>query len=67
MKIGTLCKVTSKESHYPSQHGDLIVVTGKLNKTTNTGGHKVLSGRNLKTGKEHHYFAKEIKEVKKCP
>ena len=27
MKIGTLCKVTSRTSHYPSQFGHLIVVT----------------------------------------
>jgi hypothetical protein len=64
MKIGTLCKVTSKTSHYPPQYGHLIVVTGNTNRTTNTGGGVVVVGRNLNTGREHHYFTTEIKEVK---
>ena len=64
MKIGTLCKVTSRTSHYPSQFGHLIVVTNKLNRNTNTGVSTVVVGRNLSTGREHHYFTTEIKEVK---
>ena len=64
MKIGTLCKVTAKTSHHPSQFGHLIVVTGKLNKTTHTGVATFVVGRNLNTGRVHHYFTKEIKEVK---
>lgn len=64
MKIGTLCKVTSKISHYPSQYGHFIVIVGKTNRTTNTGDNRVVTGRNLNTGKEHHYFTTEIKEVK---
>ena len=58
MKIGTLCKVTSKVSHYPSQYGHLIVVTKGMKND------RVVTGINLNTGKEHHYFTKEIKEVK---
>lgn len=64
MKVGTLCKVTAENSHHPSQFGHLIVVTGKLNRTTNTGASTFVVGRNLNTGTEHHYFTKEIKEVK---
>ena len=64
MKIGTLCKVTSRTSHYPSQYGHLIVVTVNTNRTTNVGGSIVVTGRNLNTGREHHYFTTEIKEVK---
>tara|TARA_B100000287_G_scaffold424853_1_gene470216 strand:- start:2135 stop:2332 length:198 start_codon:yes stop_codon:yes gene_type:complete len=64
MKIGTLCKVTSRTSHYPSQFGNLIVIVGGTNRTTNTGDTKVVTGRNLNTGREHHYFTSEIKEVK---
>ena len=64
MKIGTLCKVTAENSHVPSQFGNLIVVTGKLNRATNTGVSIVVLGRNLNTGREHHYFANEIEEVK---
>ena len=64
MKIGTLCKVTAENSHSPPQFGNLIVVTGKLNRTTNTGVFLVITGRNLKTGREHHYFLNEIEEVK---
>ena len=56
MKIGTLCKVTSRTSHYPSQFGNLIVVIGVMD--------KLCVGQNLKTGKQHHYFTSEIKEVK---
>lgn len=67
MKVGTLCKVTAENSHHPSQFGNLIVVTRKLKRNTNTGVSIVVVGQNLKTGKQHHYFAKEIKEVKKCP
>ena len=58
MKIGTLCKVTSKTSHYPSQYGHLIVVTKEMK---NVRG---VTGRNLNTGREHHYFTTEIEEVK---
>ena len=61
MKIGTLCKVTSRTSHYPSQFGNLIVVCDF--RKIRTGGH-VVTGMNLNTGKEHHYFTTEIKEVK---
>lgn len=64
MKIGTLCKVISRTSHYPSQFGNLIVIVGRTNRTTNTGDTKVVTGRNLNTGREHHYFTSEIKEVK---
>ena len=64
MKIGTLCKVTSKTSHYPSQYGHIIVVLGKVNRTTNIGGSVVVVGRNINTGREHHYFKNEIKQVK---
>ncbi len=56
MKIGTLCKVTAENSHTPSQFENLIVVIG------NRG--LIVVGQNLKTGKQHHYFANEIKEVK---
>lgn len=58
MKIGALCKVTAKHSHNPSQLGDLIVVTRAMKND------RVVTGTNLKTGKEHHYFTSEIKEVK---
>ena len=58
MKIGTLCKVTSRTSHYPSQFGHLIVVTRGMKND------RVVTGTNLTTGKEHHYFTTEIKEVK---
>tara|TARA_A100001201_G_C4014221_1_gene178565 strand:- start:26 stop:214 length:189 start_codon:yes stop_codon:yes gene_type:complete len=61
MKIGTLCKVTAENSHNPSQFGNLIVVCDL--RKTRTGGH-VVTGTNLKTGKQHHYFTKELKEVK---
>lgn len=61
MKIGTLCKVTAENSHTPSQFGNLIVVCDM--RKNGTGGH-VVTGMNLKTGKQHHYFANEIKEVK---
>ena len=64
MKIGTLCKVTAENSHSPPQFGNLIVVTGKVNRTTNTGVSIVVVGQNLKTGRKHHYFKNEIKEVK---
>ena len=64
MKIGTLCKVISKTSHYPSQFEHLIVIVGGMNITTNTGDTKVVTGRNLNTGRQHHYFTSEIKEVK---
>jgi len=63
MKIGTLCKVTSKTSHYPSQFEHLIVIVGGTNRTTNTGDTMVVTGRNLNTGREHNYFTSEIKEV----
>ena len=56
MKIGTLCKVRVVNSHTPSQFGNLIVVIG------NRG--LIVVGQNLKTGKQHHYFANEIEEVK---
>ena len=59
MKIGTLCKVTAKNSHHPSQFGDLIVVTRGATKK-----YSVVTGTNLNTGREHHYFTSEIKEVK---
>ena len=58
MKIGTLCKVTSKVSHNPPQFGHLIVVTKGMKND------RVVTGINLNTGREHHYFTKEIKEVK---
>ena len=58
MKKGTLCKVTSKTSHYPSQFGQLIVVTKGMKND------RVVTGTNLYTGREHHYFTSEIKEVK---
>ena len=61
MKIGTLCEVIAIASHFPSQCGDLIVVCDL--RKTRTGGH-VVTGTNLKTGKTHHYFPKELKEVK---
>lgn len=61
MKIGTLCEVTAENSHSPSQFGNLIVVCEE--RKTRTGGH-VVTGINLKTGKTHHYFPKELKEVK---
>ncbi len=64
MKIGTLCKVTSKASHYPSQYGNIIVVLGKVNRTTNANVSVIVIGRNINTGREHHYFKNEIKEVK---
>ena len=72
MKIGTLCKVTVQHSHKPSQYGDFIVVLRPLNGTLqrkNKNGHitdvgTVVVGRNLNTGKLHHYFTHEIKEVK---
>jgi len=63
MKVGTLCKVTSKTSHYPSQFEHLIVIVGGTNRTTNTGDTMVVTGRNLNTGREHNYFTSEIKEV----
>ena len=56
MKIGTLCKVTAKNSHNPSQFGTLIVVIGVMG--------KLCVGQNLKTGKQHQYFISEIKEEK---
>tara|TARA_R100001015_G_C4598358_1_gene153451 strand:- start:784 stop:966 length:183 start_codon:yes stop_codon:yes gene_type:complete len=59
MKIGTLCKVTSKVSHHPSQYGHLVVVLSGL-----SGSDTVVEGKNLNTGKTHHYFRSEIKEVK---
>ena len=61
MKTGTLCKVTSRTSHYPSQFGHLIVIVGG---TTNTANKRLVTGRNLNTGREHHYFTSEIKKVK---
>tara|TARA_B100002019_G_scaffold130772_1_gene112346 strand:+ start:4358 stop:4546 length:189 start_codon:yes stop_codon:yes gene_type:complete len=61
MKIGALCEVIAIASHFPSQFGDLIVVCDIRN--TRTGG-RVVTGINLKTGKQHHYFTKEIEEVK---
>ena len=61
MKTGTLCEVISIASHFPSQFGDLIVVCDMRN--TRTGG-LVVTGMNLKTGRKHHYFSNEIKEVK---
>ena len=57
MKIGTLCKVVAKHSHSPSQFGDLVVITAKSHGI-------VVFGSNLKTGKQHHYYPKELKEVK---
>ena len=60
MKIGTLCKVTSKTSHYPPQYGHLVVVLGSAN-----GSNIVIEGKNLNTGITHHYFTSEIKEVVK--
>ena len=56
MKIGALCEVIAIASHTPSQCGDLIVVIGVMG--------KLCVGQNLKTGKQHHYFTHEIKEVK---
>jgi len=64
MKIGALCKVTAKNSHYPSQFGHLIVIVGGTNRTIFKNDTKVITGRNLNTGREHHYFTSEIKEVK---
>jgi hypothetical protein len=61
MKTGTLCKVTAENSHSPSQFGNLIVVCEQ--RKTRTGGH-VVTGINLNTGRKHHYFSNEIKEVK---
>ena len=61
MKVGTLCKVTAENSHDPPQYGHLIVICDM--RKTRTGGH-VVTGTNLNTGREHHYFTKEIKEVK---
>ena len=58
MKIGTLCEVIAIRSHFPSQCGDLIVVTKEMKND------RVVTGVNLKTGKEHHYFTRELKEVK---
>ena len=58
MKIGTLCKVTAKNSHNPSQFGHLIVVTKGMKNDM------VVTGTNLNTGRVHHYFTSEIKEVK---
>jgi len=58
MKIGTLCKVIAKHSHNPSQLGNLIVVTRGMKND------RLVTGTNLKTGKTHHYFPKELKEVK---
>ena len=58
MKIGTLCEVIAIASHFPSQCGDLIVVTRGMRND------RVVTGINLKTGKTHHYFPKELKEVK---
>ena len=58
MKIGTLCKVTAENSHHPSQFGHLIVVTKGMKND------RVVTGTNLSTGREHHYFTSEIKEVK---
>ena len=65
MKIGTLCKVIAHDSHYPSQYGQLIVVTGKAGRATNAGIclSGAIVGRNLNTGRQHHYFKNEIKEV----
>ena len=57
MKIGTLCEVVAIASHFPSQFGDLVVITGYT--------HGVyITGTNLKTGKTHHYNPTELKEVK---
>ena len=66
MKIGTLCKVTSRTSHYPSQFEHLIVIVGGTMVLQAYGGGdtKVVTGRNLNTGRQHHYFTSEIKEVK---
>lgn len=58
MKIGTLCKVITKHSHSPSQFGDLIVITARSHGI-------VVCGTNLKTGNKHHYYPKELEEVKK--
>jgi len=58
MKIGTLCKVIAKRSHNPSQYGHLVVVTKGMRID------RVVTGRNLNTGREHHYFTTEIEEVK---
>ena len=59
MKIGTLCKVITGLSHNPSQFGHFIVITGTVN-----GSDNLVVGKNINTGKTHHYWVSEIKEVK---
>ena len=61
MKTGTLCKVITGLSHNPSQFGHFVVIIGTVN-----GSDTVVEGKNLNTGKTHHYFRSEIKEVKQC-
>ena len=58
MKTGTLCEVIAIASHFPSQCGDLIVVTRGMRND------RVVTGINLKTGNDHHYNPRELKEVK---
>ncbi len=53
MQVGTLYKVIKNGHSYP-QVGDIVVLTGK-----NTGN-RVITGLNLRTGKRHHYFLKNL-------
>lgn len=56
IKIGNVCRVISKHSHNPSQHGDLVLITGKVMDL-------ILAGKNLRTDKLHHYNYHELEII----
>jgi hypothetical protein len=56
MKVGTLYKVIRNGHTYP-QVGDIVVFLGK-----NTGN-RLMTGLNLRTGIEHHYFMENLEAL----
>ena len=63
MKQGTLCMVIKKNSHHPSQFGDLVVVKNDTYSPFNTSSSNLIVAVNLKTGKTHHYWPEQLCEM----
>jgi len=64
MQIGNIYRVCKAGTHRPCHLNNLVIVTCRAGQNTDAlGKYKVVVATNLKTGKEHHYFAEELEAL----